>query len=445
MKKTFLFLATVLCLCTMNKATAQVVDFGVTGVCEWELTGPSGNYTLTISGNGLMWNYDNFSYLPPWHSYRNDIKTVDIQQGVTTIGSSAFYGCNALTGSLTLPNSVTSIGDYAFYNCYGLTGSLTLPNSVTSIGDYAFFNCYGLTGSLTLPNLVTTIEDWVFAGCRGLTSVTLHNSVTSIGDNAFSYCSGLIGSLILPNSITSIGNWAFDGCSGLTSVIFPDTLTSIGNYAFRDCSGLTAIYVKAENPPTLGSNVFYNVSTSIPVYVPCGTANAYQTTSWNYFTNIMEDISFDVIVESNDIFMGTAAITQVITCTNNTAIIEAIPNVGYRFTGWNDGDTANPRTITVLSDTSFTAIFDVETSIESINKPSIKIYPNPAIDDVHISLPENVPQAVFMLYDMQGKEVIRQEVSNQGRVEVSNLASGMYIYRLTTDKQSYQGKMVIKN
>jgi hypothetical protein len=77
------------------------------------------------------------------------------------------------------------------------------------------------------------------------------------------------------------------------------------------------------------------------------------------------------------------------------------------------------------------------------NQPAF--YPNPAIDNVYVTLPENVSQAFFTLYDMQGKEVIRQEVSNQGRVEVSNLASGIYIYKVTTNKQNYQGKIIIKN
>ena len=71
---------------------------------------------------------------------------------VTSIGSSAFYGCSGLT-SVAIGNSVTSIGAYAFSGCSGLT-SVTIPNSVTSIGNYAFYNCSGLT-SVTIPNSVT--------------------------------------------------------------------------------------------------------------------------------------------------------------------------------------------------------------------------------------------------------------------------------------------------
>jgi hypothetical protein len=95
------------------------------------------------------------------------------------------------------------------------------------------------------------------------------------------------GAYTIPEGIKQIAGGAFWGCSGLTSITIPNSVTSIGELAFYECSGLTSIESLAETPPTLGSNAFYNVSTSIPVYVPCGSVSTYQSAEgWNAFTNI---------------------------------------------------------------------------------------------------------------------------------------------------------------
>lgn len=73
--------------------------------------------TLTISGYGEMNYYTNYSSYAPWrNNYQNKLETVIIEDGVTSIGSCAFYGRIGLT-SIEIPNSVTSIGDYAFSGC----------------------------------------------------------------------------------------------------------------------------------------------------------------------------------------------------------------------------------------------------------------------------------------------------------------------------------------
>jgi hypothetical protein len=153
----------------------EVTIEGTTGDCVWTITGTADNYTLTIDGTGAMADY--YSYDRPWEEYRNNIKTVVIQDGVRSIGEFAFGDCYGLTGSLTIPNSVTYIGNNAFRDCSGLTGSLTIGNSVTSIGDRAFLNCSGLTGSLTIGSSVTSISNYAFYGCSGFTGVTNLNPV----------------------------------------------------------------------------------------------------------------------------------------------------------------------------------------------------------------------------------------------------------------------------
>ncbi|MDR0605547.1 MAG: T9SS type A sorting domain-containing protein, partial [Bacteroidales bacterium] len=77
--------------------------------------------------------------------------------------------------------------------------------------------------------------------------------------------------------------------------------------------------------------------------------------------------------------------------------------------------------------------------------PAINVYPNPAKDNIYITLPENISQAVFALYDIQGKVLIRKEIGSQETLSVSNLAGGIYIYHVITDKQTHTGKIIIKN
>ena len=208
--------------------------------------------------------------------------------GLTSISDNAFRDCSNLTGNLYIPSSVTSIGNYAFYHCYGFTGSLTIPNSVTSIGYYAFSYCSGFTGALTISNSVTSIGYCAFYGCSGFTgSLTIPNSVTSIGDYAFRECSGFTGGLTIPKSVSFIGVFAFFNCSGFTgSLTIPNSITSIGIYTFYGCSGFTSMTVLPEIPPTLGQYAFSGISQSIPVYVPCGSLEAYQAADgWSGFSN----------------------------------------------------------------------------------------------------------------------------------------------------------------
>ena len=91
--------------------------------------------TLTISGTGAMKNWGTPNVIP-WREYRDNIKTVIVNEGVTSIGGYAFFNCSNLT-SVSIPNTVTTIGDRAFYNTPKLW-TLTIPNSVTTIGTDAF-------------------------------------------------------------------------------------------------------------------------------------------------------------------------------------------------------------------------------------------------------------------------------------------------------------------
>ena len=296
---------------------------------------------LTISGEGEMKDYErSYDYASgkyitnaPW---RNQVKSATIQDSVTSIGGSAFYGCAGLT-SVTIGNSVTSIGGYAFRGCSSLT-SVTIPNSVTSIGGSAFYGRTGLT-SVTIPDSVTSIGGSAFYGCTGLTEiyynaksaadlgydskvfsnagtssdglrVVIGNSVEQIPACLFSDCTGLT-SVTIPNSVTSIGSFAFCGCTGLTSVTIPDSVTSIGNYAFWNCTGLISVTIP-DSVTSIGCDAFFGCAglTSVTIgnsVTSIGGSAFYGCTGLTeiyYNAKSAADLGYDSKVFSN---AGTSA------------------------------------------------------------------------------------------------------------------------------------------
>ncbi len=301
----------------------------------------------------------------------NTYATINIGDGVTKIPSYAFIGLRG-NGALIIPSSVTSIGSYAFNDCSGLT-SVFIPSSVTSIGRFAFINCSGLV-DITIPfvglsvespstfsevfgssqrniNVIITggdsIPERAFYTCGGLKSVTIPNSVTRIGDNAFNSCYSL-QSVIIPNSVTSIGHYAFSYCGAMTSVTIGNSVASIGGYAFYNCHGLANVYVNSATPPRLLNGSNFNANSNTVIWVPCGSAETYgRATYWRNLSDIRERSEKAPIVSSANGLYGTASIIQQPNCTEGIAIIEATPNEHYNFVQWSDGNTDNPRTISI--------------------------------------------------------------------------------------------------
>ena len=287
----------------------------VTGTCgdnlQWSYD--TDTKALTITGSGDMY-YDEC----PWAPVAGEITSVSLPDSLTSIRSFAFSGCSSLT-SVTIPNSVTSIGSYAFSICSSLT-SVTIGNSVESIGVYAFYDCSSLT-SITIPNRVTSIGGWAFA-YSSLTFVTIPNSVTSIGDGAFAY-------------------------SSLTFVTIPNSVTSIGELAFEACSRVTML---GTTPLSITANTFSDNAT---IFVPCSAIDAYLAAPvWQFLD--LHGLSHHVNLTATE--GGSAKITAT-DCESNSVTIEATPTSCYRFKQWSDGNTDNPRTLTLTRDIALTAEF----------------------------------------------------------------------------------------
>ena len=149
---------------------------------------------LVISGKGAMYNYS-YENQSPWYLYRDCIKSVEIDDGVTNIGEYAFYRHENLR-SVTIPDSVASIDDWAFNE--SRLQEVTIPDSVTFIGNSAFERCVELT-SVSIGHGVTEIGYRAFMSCTSLESVTIPENVAKIGSNAFSCCEKLV-------SVTYLGS-----------------------------------------------------------------------------------------------------------------------------------------------------------------------------------------------------------------------------------------------
>ena len=206
----------------------------------WQLTentdDPS-TYTLTIRGSGAMEDYL-MSGHQPWRSFRDQITSVVVSPGVTSIGNLAFTRFSKLI-HVDIADSVVSIGEGVFSECSSLT-NITVPQSVTYIDAYAFDSCTNLSSITLSTNNITSIRPYTFSGCSELSSIVIPDGVTSIQLGAFSNCTKLT-SITIPDSVTTIDPWAFKNCSSLTSITIPGSVTSIGSNVFDGCTSLNDI------------------------------------------------------------------------------------------------------------------------------------------------------------------------------------------------------------
>ena len=240
------------------------------------------NGLLTISGTGAM---DDFDWMDsPWYDNWGIIATIQIENGVTSIGDNAFIGCTSLT-SVTIPESVASIGYNAFCYCTSLP-DVTIPEGVTSIGDTAFQSCRGLT-SVTIPESVTSIGEYAFSNCSSLASIQVES-----GNKTYASAEGVLfnkaqttliacpagktGTYAVPSGVTSIEDSAFNRCASLTGVTIPDSVASIGDYAFSNCSSLASIQVESGSTTyTSADGVLFDKARTTLITYPGGKAGAY--------------------------------------------------------------------------------------------------------------------------------------------------------------------------
>jgi len=175
------------CMSVVVANAKTIIDQGSCGAnVNWVLTD---DYTLTISGTGKMDDYVCCGQSRPWHSYTDGyvsggkkIRSVVIQNGVTSVGGYAFFMCNGIT-TVELPNSLITIGTNAFYGCDKLT-SIIIPDKVTTIKESAFHGCERLQ-TVEISRSATDIENYAFFA-TDLKSITSHAATPPrLGERVF--------------------------------------------------------------------------------------------------------------------------------------------------------------------------------------------------------------------------------------------------------------------
>ena len=248
----------------------------VSGDCGEGVSWAFENGILTISGEGTMKNYGEFSPAP-WMDHKEKINAVNVENGVTNVGNFAFFDLQNLT-SVNIAGTVKTIGMYAFYGCSSLK-MVSLSAGIEEIGVCAFKLCTDLP-SIRLPETLTTIRTEAFYRCESLLGITIPASVTTLEASAFTYCSALKSANVLAN-IRQLPSWVFYGCYSLTEVSISATVTDIGVQAFQDCHELEIV-----NYGGSGSEA-ENVKNELP----------YTVTVFNPEV----DISSDIVVESDKV------------------------------------------------------------------------------------------------------------------------------------------------
>ena len=254
---------------------------------------------------------------------------IEIHDGITSIGSSAFSDCSYLT-EIKIPDSVSRLESYLFNSCVRLT-SVSIPNTIEYVDAYAFYGCSALPynaydnayylGNEENPYLVLikakntnitsceindgsrTLSQYSFKDCSLLNEISVPSNVVYINEDSFAGCSSLsainveeentnytsidgllvdknktkiidipqaITKISIPDSFTSIEAYAFSECTKLTSITIPDSVNSIGSSAFSGCNSLEELTL----PSLFDQEISYYFNSSVPSSLKKVTINS---------------------------------------------------------------------------------------------------------------------------------------------------------------------------
>ena len=186
---------------------------------------------------------------------------------------------------IKLPTTITEIGDLALFDCNSLT-KLTIPEMVSAIRVAAFMHCDNIT-DVILPENLSVLAESVFRACISLKDIpSWPSNITRIPYATFAACSSFI-EIAIPDNITQIDGRAFWDCTSMQRIDIPAGVTRIDGYAFQNCSSLKKLICYPTTPPTLGTEIFYQVARVPDLYTPYDSRDSYKYANgwYNYYKN----------------------------------------------------------------------------------------------------------------------------------------------------------------
>lgn len=242
-------LCTILTVLLLPLIPVMAADSGTCGDnAVWSYDADSG--TLTVTGTGAMWDMaaDFFdpierirqmayektlarqpeeAHTVPWGEVRDDIRSVVIGEGITTVGNYAFQGCGRLT-AVTLPSTLLSIGDGAFLHSHEIY-EIDLPDALQSIGDFALYSAN--LSAVHIPRDLREIGPFSLCG-DGVMDVGYHLAAITVDPENEYFCAE--DNVLFTKDRTELVLFPVFGES--TVYTLPDTVQRIRDYAAIDLS-----------------------------------------------------------------------------------------------------------------------------------------------------------------------------------------------------------------
>ena len=299
-----------------SSVTSEYVPMIAQEVDMYQLSVPANQIWYTSTDGNVVepFNKDGFGAHIVSNTYKNGVGTIVFDAHVTSVSDSAYYDATTELGaetlkSIDLPEGVTTIGEYAFYKCTNLV-NINIPSSTVLIKDVAFAGTNSLTDVYT-----TNLSDYcrikfgsgtacplntdAYLNINGsrLTEFIVPEDITIVRFSAF-YHNSNITNIVMHDNVTAIGGRAFQGCSNVESVTLGSGIKEIYYDVFARCPNLKTVYCKAATPPLAnpesdGWKSFNSNATGRLIYVPTASVDAYKAADgWSDYADSIVGYDF---------------------------------------------------------------------------------------------------------------------------------------------------------